>query len=351
MKLQFLLLISVLLFLQSCNLDSDTPDPVVPGGMGNGFYVLNQGNFTAGNSSLSFYSYDSTKINNNVFYKVNGAPLGDVAQSMTFRENIAYIVVNNSGFIYVVNASTCNYLGKVIGLTSPRNMLFIDNQKAYISDFLDKNITVIDPATLQILGTIPMGKSTENLVMVGTKVFATNWSAYNQTGSNNTIQVIDATLDRLVDSIQVVKEPNSMVVDKNNMIWVLSSGGYLNEEVPALHCINPESLEIYKTFYFDSNELSPEHLSINGTGDTLYYLNNGIYRMGISESSLPSSAFIEGGMRYFYTIGIDPKSSQIVATDAGNYVQNGTVYRFSASGIMIDSVQAGIIPGFIGFKP
>jgi hypothetical protein len=73
--------------------------------------------------------------------------------------------------------------------------------------------------------------------------------------------------------------------------------------------------------------------------------------MGIVERSLPNAPFIEMGMKYFYTIGVDPVTSQIVATDAGNYVQNGTVYRYSASGVMIDSVQAGIIPGFVGFKP
>ncbi len=346
-----LLLFAFVLGLTSCSLDDDPPQPVVNQGFGNGFYVVNQGNFTAGNSSLSFYNTDSLKMTNNLFYQVNGAPLGDVAQSMFFRDKLAYVVVNNSGIIYVVEASTCKYLGKVTGLTSPRNLLFIDHQKAYVSDFLDKNITVINPATLQILGTIPTQKSTEAMVMVGTTVFASNWSSYNQTGSNNTLQVFDAEVDRLVDSVEVVKEPNSMVVDKNNKVWVLCSGGYMSEEIPALHRIDPQSLAIEKTYHFNSIDLSPDHLCINGTGDTLYFLNNGIYRMGIQDDQLPEVPFVKAGMHYFYTLAVDPTNSQMVATDAGNYVQNGWVYRFSASGAALDSVQAGIIPGFIGFKP
>jgi DNA-binding beta-propeller fold protein YncE len=209
---------------------------------------------------------------------------------------------------------------------------------------------VVNPNTLEILGVIQTGKSTENMVMIGTRVFAANWSAYNQTGSNNTIQVIDVAFDALVDSIQVVKEPNSMVVDKNNKLWVLCSGGYLNEEIPALHCINPDNLEIIRTMYFESNELSPEHLTINGTGDTLYYINQSVYRLGINDTQLPDQAFVHKGNHNFFTLGVDPEKSQVVVTDAGNFVQNGNVFRYSPDGILIDSAQVGIIPGFIGYN-
>jgi hypothetical protein len=341
--------IFTLFVIQSCNIDNNT-DPVFPKGLGKGFYVVNQGNFTSGNSSLSFFNYDTAKMTNNVFYKMNNAPLGDVAQSMTFVGNYAYVVINNSGMIYIIDSRTGLFVNKIVGLSSPRYYLPIDNQKAYISDFLDHGITVVNPKTREKLGTIQTGKTTENLALIGTKVFATNWSGYNQTGPNNTVQVIDAAMDELIDSIQVVKEPNSMVVDKNNKLWVLCSGGYLNEEIPAIHCINPDNLDIIKTFYFESAELSPEHLTINGTGDTLYYMNQSVYRMAITDTQLPDQAFIPSGNHYFFTLGVDPNNSQIVVTDAGNYVQNGNIYRYSPEGMMIDSAQVGIIPGYIGYN-
>jgi hypothetical protein len=350
MKKLFYLLFAML-FIQSCSIDDDDPEPIFPKGLGKGFYVVNQGGFTAGNASLSFFNYDTAKMTNNVFYKLNNAPLGDVAQSMTFVGDYAYIVINNSGLIYIIDAQSGYFLNKIVGLTSPRYYLPIDNQKAYISDFIDKGITVVNPNNLQIQGVIQTGKSTENMVLIGTKVFAANWSQYNQTGLNNTVQVIDAAMDKLVDSIQVVKEPNSMVVDKNNKLWVLCSGGYMNEEIPAIHCINPDNLEIIKTIYFAGNELSPEHLTINGTGDTLYYLDNySVYRMTINDTQLPAEAFIPSGNRFYFTMGVDPNNSQIVVTDAGNYVQNGHIYRFTPAGVMIDSAQVGIIPGFIGYN-
>jgi len=343
-------LFATLLLIQSCSIDNNNPDPIFPKGLGKGFYVVNQGGFTAGNASLSFFNYDTAKITNNVFYKMNNAPLGDVAQSMTFVGDKAYIVINNSGLVYIIDPQTGLFQNKITGLTSPRYYLPIDNQKAYISDFIEKGITVVNPVTLQKTGVIQMGKSTENMAIIGTKVFVANWSAYNQTGPNNTIQVIDAALDKLVDSIQVVKEPNSLVVDKNNKLWVLCSGGYLGEEIPALICINPDNNQIIKSLHFASAELSPEHLSINGTGDTLYYLNQAVYRMAISDVHLPDNAFISAGNHYYFTMGVDPNNSQIVLTDAGNYVQNGFIYRYSANGILKDSSEVGIIPGYIGFN-
>ena len=47
-----------------------------------GVFIVNEGNYRSGNGSLSFYSYDSSKIFNDLFYSINGRPLGDVPNSM-----------------------------------------------------------------------------------------------------------------------------------------------------------------------------------------------------------------------------------------------------------------------------
>jgi len=56
-----------------------TPDiPSVTYTLGGGVYILNEGNFMGGNGALSFYSYDSLKIYNDIFTKANARPLGDI---------------------------------------------------------------------------------------------------------------------------------------------------------------------------------------------------------------------------------------------------------------------------------
>ena len=44
--------------------------------------------------------------------------------------------------------------------------------------------------------------------------------------------------DEVIDSIEVGIEPESMVIDKNNMLWVLCNGGWMRENFAELDGIN-----------------------------------------------------------------------------------------------------------------
>ncbi|MBU1010194.1 MAG: hypothetical protein KKD74_08675 [Bacteroidetes bacterium] len=345
MKCNKILLMFLLLGMASCK---EEPADITPGdglAVGEGFFVLNQGNFTLANASLSFYSYDSAKMSNYLFYKANGAPLGDVAQSMTLWNDLAFIVMNNSGLIYIVDAQTIKFKNKISGLQSPRYVCIINDHKAYVSDLQQPGLTIIDPTAQSITGQVNTGKTVENMVLTNNKVFAANWSAYYQQKPNNTLMVIDPVLDTVTDSVQLVKEPNSMVVDKNGMLWVLCSGGFLSEERPALFKINTSDNSIVNRYDFSDQLSSPTQLVINKNKDSLYYLNNGVYRLSIDDNTLPETPLIPQHAHVFYALEIDPGFNRVVVSDALNYVQDGFVYRYSPNGTLIDSLKSGIIPG------
>ncbi len=351
MKNNILWLLILLLGFSACTkLDDDKPIIPINAQLGKGFFVLNQGNFTSGNASLSFFNEDSLKITNSMFYRLNGSPLGDVAQSITFWNDEAFLVVNNSAYVYVIDSKTGIFKRRIAELESPRNMLIIDQNKAYLSDFQLKGLFVFNPITMEPLGIIETGKTTEAMALVGEEVFVSNWSSYNQTTQNNTIQVIDTRFDKLVDSIEVALEPNSMVVDKNQKIWVLCSGGFMNEEVPALFRIDPVTRSIEKRFNFPSIESSPEQLKINAAADRIYFINKDIFSMQITDDQIPESPIISSGSHSFFALGLHPTNNTVLVSDAGNYVQNGWVFRYQDDGILIDSAQAGLIPGYFGFN-
>lgn len=341
-------LISILLFTGCIGDDIVPANP--PEILGQGFFVVNEGNFTVGNSSLSFYSYDSARMFNNVFFEKNGAPLGDVAVSIDFFRNTAFVVVNNSGFIYLINKNSLEFIAKITGLQSPRQIHIVDAEKAFISDLQSDSLIIFNPITLDYIGAIGLGKSSEAMLSVNEKLFVANWSSYYQSSPNNTIMVVDWLSNQLADSIVVAKEPNSMVLDKDNKLWVLCSGGFMNEELPALFRINPINLDIMQTYYFEDITTSPHQLCINGGGDTLYYLNNGVFRFHIDGKALPETPFIEMGERNFYSLAVEPHLSHILVTDAINFLQDGYVFRFRPNGMLIDSIRAGIIPGQIRFN-
>jgi hypothetical protein len=323
-----------------------------------GVYIVNEGNFMYGNSSLSFYNSETKRVYNQVFQARNGVPLGDVAQSMCIWKDNGFIVVNNSGKIYVINTHTGEYIGQISGLSSPRYVQIINSNKAYISDLYSKKTTIFNPATFQITGFIGVGNSnpkfsqhaTEQMIPFKNRIFTNCWSY------DNKILVINSDTDELTDSIEVFKQPNSMVIDRDNKLWVLSDGGFegspFGEEQAGLLKIDAETFEIERTFRFDKNN-RPRNLCINPTKDTLYFLNRHVWKMAISEKRLPEKPFIASeytsSIGGFYSLAIDPSNRDLYIGDAIDHRQNGMIYRYNVSGILIDKFKAGITPGGFAF--
>ena len=348
MRKLIVLLISLLFIFQACKKD-ELPEQQEYD-LAKGVFIINQGTFNSANASLSYFETESKKLINNLFTGTNKIPLGDVAQSITLREDKAFIVVNNSGVIYCINRKNAIIEGKISGLASPRNMLILNNQKAYISDLYDHHISIVNPTTFEVTGIIELNRSSEEMVLIGTKAYVANYSAYSQQMKNDVVLVVDTETDRLVDTVKVGIEPNSIVADKDNNLWVLCSGGYLNEELPTLWKINGLNGEVLHTFTFEVLQSNPSGLKINGLGDQLFFLNNGVYSMSVSDESLPADPVIEPSEKFFYTMGIDPQNSDIYLSDALDYTQNGFVYRYDVTGNLSDSIEVGIIPGGFGFN-
>ena len=136
-----------------------------------GLFIVSEGNFTWDNASLSFYDPATGRVENEIFLRANGMKLGDVAQSMTLHEGCGYVVVNNSGAVYVIDPATFRLTGIIEGVVSPRYIHFPDNDptKAYLTDLYDARITVVDTSTNRIRGRIDMNghRSTEQMVQWG----------------------------------------------------------------------------------------------------------------------------------------------------------------------------------------
>jgi len=357
---KFNALISLVIFLMlvSCMKDDALWEVRKPGfPASEGLFVVNEGNFMYENASLSYYDIENKKVYNNVFFNTNALPLGDVAQSIKIRDSLAYVVMNNSGKIQVINTKTFAYAGKITGLTSPRHMHFISDTKAYVTDLYARKIFIIHPGSLEITGSIEISNgntqfqqhNAEEMIRYGHFVFTNCWSYDNQ------ILVIDSQTDQVVDSIEVLIQPVSMVMDHNDKLWVLTDGGFEGNpygyEAPGLVRIDAESRQVEKTFRFELGD-HPAGMAINGTRDTLYFINRDVYRLATDAGNDPEK-FVEsphaGGNGGFYGLTIDPARSDVYVSDAIDLVQNGLVYRYSPDALAVDTFRVGIIPGTFGF--
>lgn len=344
-NLKCLLFMALAFVMASCD---PTLDPVPE--ISKGVYVLNEGSFGYANSSLSFLDFDKDTIYNNVFQQVNQAPLGDVAQSICISDKAMYIVVNNSKYIYKVNKETIEFESKIENFYSPRFMHIVNDTKAYVTDLVGSGIWVINPTTMEHVKFIETGKSTEKMVQVANELFVVNWSSFynNEGAENNTVQVINTDTDEMTAEITVTKEPNSIVVDKNDNIWVLCSGGYSGEETPALYCIDAASKQVKKNIEIQGY---PQNLAIDNTGTTLYYINGGIYSMSITDTAPSNEAFVavEGG-QCLYNIAVDPENGDVFVTDAKDFQVDGELLRYSKTGTLLGRYTTGIIPRAMAFN-
>jgi DNA-binding beta-propeller fold protein YncE len=339
------ILLSLILFLAvmlSCNKIQDEGNETYLSGKG--VFILNEGNFRWGNGSLSFYSYDSAKIYNDLFLNVNARPLGDVPNSMLIFGDLAYIIVNNSGKIEVVNKNTLKSESTITGLISPRNMAIAGSTKAYVTSMYSDSMAIINLLNNEVTGYINLRRTSESVIISGTKAFVSNWIGGNE------IMVVNIINDKIMDSVKVGVEPESMVLDRDKMLWVLCNGGW-SRTIPAeLNVINTATNIIAKKIIFPDKLASPSCLSINGSGEILYFLEKGVRQMNIISATLPSVPLISESGRYFYKLGVDPSNNDIFVTDAVDYQKKGSVCYYKKDGTLVSTFSADIIPGLMCFK-
>ena len=331
-----------ILFASCLKLPEESP---VVNELGGGAFIVNEGSFLAGNGSLSFYSYDSSKVYNDLFAKTNNRPLGDVPNSMISYGVNGYIVVNNSGKVEVIDPDTFKSKATITGLVSPRNMAIVAESKAYVTSLYSDSVAILNLNNNNISGYINLGKSSESIIVNGSLAYVSNWLGGNK------IYVINTVLDKVTDSITVGLEPESMVLDRYYRIWVLCTGGWKKEQKAEIDVINPSLNRIEQKFTFPSSEDSPSCLNIDGLGENMYYINKGVWKMSINSAGLPSATLIpQLGNQNFYKLGINPVNNDILITDVGDYVHNGYLLIHSGDGVFSSKHELNIIPGAIWFR-
>ena len=320
---------------------------------GRGLYIINEGNFQYGNASLSYYNPETKTVENEVFFRANAMKLGDVAQSLTVRDGIGWVVVNNSHIIFAIDLNTAKEVGRITNLTSPRYIHFLNDEKAYVTQLWDNRIFIINPKKFEITGYIEYpgmtmeNGSTEQIVQWGKYLYVNCWSYQNR------ILKIDTTTDKVVGELEVGIQPTSLKLDCNGKLWTVTDGGYEGSpygyEAPALYRIDAETFTIEKEFHFAKGD-APSEVMLNGAGDKMYWINNDIWTMDATATHLPTRPFLPYNDTIYYGLTIDPATGDVYIADAIDYQQQGKIYRYSAQGELIDEFYVGIVPGAFGWK-
>ena len=155
---KFLFIVFIIPLFFSCIKDKpqDSIQPQVQLSTAKKVYIINEGNFGSGNASVSLYDTGNDALIENFYQTQNTIlpTLGDVAQSLSFINDKFYLVVNNSGKISVCD-NQFKKITQITNLSSPRYLLPVTNQKAYVSDYNANAISIIDLNSNLKTGSIP----------------------------------------------------------------------------------------------------------------------------------------------------------------------------------------------------
>ncbi|WP_017730457.1 YncE family protein [Nafulsella turpanensis] len=300
-----------------------------------GVFVLNEGNFGWGYGTIDYIDLQQEEVLSSIYEQANQELLGNVVQSASYFQGYYYVVVNNSQKVVIIEPQTFKKVGEVNDLISPRYFLGIDEEKAYVSDLYADAIHILNPSTFKKVGEIPTEGWTEQMLLIGKYAVVAAYDSHE-------LLIINTETDKIEKSIALQAPPNSLQLDKNNYLWVLTGAG--DDQQAHLYQLNPEDFSISKDILLDASAGGPGHLQLNNTKDSLYYLQQGVFKLSIMADSAPAAPLIEETIStLFYGLGISPEGD-IWLADALDYVQGGWARRYSGTGVPIDSFRVGVIP-------
>ncbi len=354
-KSAFIQVLLVSLLITSCTKTKDTPDY---GKYGQGVIISNEGTYGSGNGSISYYDQSKDSVTNEIFQAENSRSLGDVVQSVSRIGDYTFIQVNNSNKIEVVDSKSFAEMGVIQNLTQVRYSLG-DATVAYASAWgqwgTNGKIYFIDVQNLSVSDSVATGLGPEAMVLLNNKLYVANSGGFSY---DSTLSVINPLTKSEESRIVVGANPKSMVIDKNNQIWVLCSGSAIYDanwnpvgDRPAqLVQIDPATDAVVKTIDLFTDK-HPSKLAINPAGDQLYigagYGFEGIYSFGISESTFGADKLIN---KSFYGFDVNPENGVLFGYESLNFTDRGKLYRYDENGSELGNYLVGIAPNGSSLK-
>ncbi len=300
-----------------------------------GFWVLNEGNWTWGNASISFYDTQRKQMSNMVYQSKQNTPLGDVLQSMFFKNDYRFLILNNSHQIKMCSDEMM--LQKNFeGFNSPRYMEHLSGSEYIVTSLSGKQIYKLDIETGLVETFTNVEDWTEKIINFKTSIIVEHKSFS----------------DAKPEDQQLLKLNNKGDIIKT--LDILSPHSELTKMDDSKFCFISQSDTEYKLWICDTtfNVQTfniPENISqISYSSNTIYLAGQNLWSFNLSTSHFTKIKSLEGKTIYGLSSSDD---GYVYLCDAKDYVSSGDFLVYSTeTNTLIDSIKTSIIPSEIYFE-
>jgi hypothetical protein len=336
-KLLTVLFAVVLLFnISSCSSDSAEFE-MSPITYQNGYFISNEGTLNSQGAKVTFLTRDLSLKQDDVYgYNNNKDILGDVLQTIGLNGNKAYLVINNSNKIVVVDRYTFKRLAVISDqIDNPRGITFT-NDFIYVSNtnFIahTQSVTKYKTSDYSFVSKINMTEVSDKAVEAGGNVFVQNASS----GYGNKITYINTSNDTKTEIAIPNGQIGNTISYKSNVytisstaaesyIYKISSTGTLTPVITLTGIPNATNLQI--------------------DNDKIYFSSaNKVYTTSLATPTVPASPLLTAadGGPYLTLYGFNVIDGRIFASDVKKFTENSEMVVYSATtGSKIMSVTTG----------
>ena len=333
------------------------PEPSPPAGAyERGVFGVNEGVFGQSSGTISYYNPETGENQGDIFRTQNGRFLGDVVQSLCFWGEQAYILVNNSQRIEVVEANSFKEQAQVRGLYLPRYLCPINDSLAYISqwgqDGLSGSLRLYHK-TQGLLDSLPLYQGPERLYYRQGRLYVLHAGGYDREDKLAVLNTQDQSLAALWTPGE---NPNSLVFEPSGASFWLLCAGYTRyttypaidtqaSRPPRLLRMDAQTGQIY--FSKDLPLGSPaKDLCVDFEGGYLYYLQNGLQRLSLTNLQAPPELWQAG---HFYGLSRSETEGLLYAARY-TYLERAQTLRFHPQTGLRDSFLTGVFCNALVFK-
>lgn len=280
--------------------------------------VINEGNFNAGNASLTSYEPFTEETSQRVFENSNGVGLGDVAQDAVWVGSECWIAINGSGRIYRVDDNLL-IQKQWDNVGTPAQILRFGDHILF-RDLFQPQIRAIDVNDDQIEVITTPSRVVDMEVFQDELWLVLNSGDVLRTSSLDSFEPVNELPSV---SRAVVNAEGLFFVDDQNIMY--SRFGQLVVALPGP----------------PTQWVGFENQILFTAGDTLY-----TFSFGTGETSVLSELDFSP-----YGLSVDPVDGDIYVFNPKGFNSLGECLRLSNSGFEIDRFTCGIIPVKAVFRP